>query len=233
MKLGIAAIIMLLILVFPVAYGLGQMGPSIFLFVSPDRQDVVAGGSLEFEVRVVPDGAWVRGEVSFELEDPPDGVTAVFVPDTWEYVDETEVVMIVEVASDVPEGSVVLKVVGSGRECCYLGSGQNVGSAAEIELTVTGSVEIEEPDEPEQPEQVVTVTVTVTSISFRSVSTTTVLSSVTSTVTDVITTRTPTIATSTTVKQLSQASDLAFPAVMLGVVAVLLSVAFVALRRKS
>lgn len=226
MKLRIAIITVLLILAPQAAFALVPGPPAIFMDASPKTQDVSAGGSVEFKISVYPQGEWREGSVSFELVDPPEGVTAVFVPDTVEFVDMVEVLMTVDVATGAVQGNVTLKVVASGLAYSLGNKEFNVGSDVKVKLIVS------EPDEPEQV-KTVTITVTITSISFRSISTTTVVSSVTSTVTDVITTRTPTIATSTTVEQLSQASDLAFPAVAVGVVAVLLSVAFVALRRKS
>lgn len=231
MTLRIATITVLLILALPAAYALAPEPPSIFIFVSPDTQDVAAGGSAEIQITVLPQGTWVKGEVSFELMDPPEGVTVTFDPNTVEFADEAHVIMTVEVATDASQGNVVLKVVGSGRECCWQGNGKDVDSDVQIQLNVGGSEE--KPEESEQPANVVTVTVTITSISFRTISTTTVVSSVTSTVTEVITTKTPGLVTSTTVEQLSPAGDLTLPAVMFGGVVILLSVAFVALRRKS
>lgn len=228
MKVRLGIIAMFLILVLSPAYALDPVPPGIYLWIAPKTQNVASGGSAEFQITPVFLDTWIRGEVSFELMDPPEGVTATFDPDAVEFPDEAQVIMTVKVAADKPEGNIVLNVDVSGRECCWQGNGKDVGTSESVELNV-----IHVPPGNKESEQVVTVTVTVTSVSFRSVSTTTVVSSVVSTVTDVITTRTLTIGTSTSVEQLSQVSDLAFPVVMLGVVVVLLSVAFVALRRKS
>ncbi len=232
MKSQIAIIAVLLVLTPQVAFALVQGEPSIFMSASPTAQDAPAGGSAEFTITIYPQESWVKGSVNLELSEPPEGVTATFEPNPVQAADpELGVsVMTVNISSDAPQGMVALKIVGRGVEDI---KGTKVESDVGVKLNIVEPTQKPNETKPVEPEQVKTVTVTVTSISFRSVSTTTVVSSVTSTVTQVLTTRTPTIATSITVEQLSQMGELTLPAVMfIGVVA-MLSVAFIALRRKS
>jgi hypothetical protein len=192
LKFKVLLVTALLLLGTPLAFGLAVSPPSIFLLVSPKIQDTTAGDSIEFELSVLPQGEWENGEVSFELKDPPEGVTAMFVPDTWVFADDAPVIMTVEIAEEISQGNMMLKVVASGRECCYEGEGRDVNSESEIELNIVTQI------------------------------TKTATPNQTTTTTPNQTTTTPNNAPLTTIEQPIQVMDFIYPVAALGVILALL-----------
>jgi len=215
MKHKVITVTALLLLVPSLAFALAPTPPSIFLLVTPDTNDVVAGDSVEFQVSVFPQGTWVNGEITFELENPPEGVTATFVPETWAYPDDAPIIMTLKIATESSQGNIVLNIVASGRECCFEGSGMNLESSADIEVNINGV--IEKPVESDDVKQVVNITSITTTTK-----TVTETKSIISYVTQTITTKTSSISTLTTIEQPIQVADLTYPAITLGVVSALL-----------
>ncbi len=215
MNLKIITVTAFLLLVPSLAFALAPTPPSIFLLVTPDTQDVAAGDSIEFQVNVLPQGTWVNGETTFELKNPPEGVTATFVPDTWNYPDDAPIIMTLKIATEASQGNIVLNIVVSGRECCFEGAGMNLKSNEDIKLNINGV--IEKPDESDNIKQVVNITSTTTTTK-----TVTEVNTIISYVTQTITTKTSSISTLTTIEQPIQVADLTYPTITLGVVSALL-----------
>jgi len=232
MKLKVIAVAMLLFLVPSLVFALAPTPPSIFLLVTPDSQIVAAGDSVEFQVSVLPAGTWQNGEVSFNIESLPEGVTVNFVPETWTYEGDLSVTMIVDVAVNVVQGNMVLKIVASGRECCFEGVGENVESSEEIEVNVSGINE--KPSDADQvtppdiasPSEMNVITVT------ESVTVTT-STTITSTVTQVITTKSSTISpTITNRSETAQISDALYPITVIAMIVIIFG-AVIMLRKQN
>ncbi|MCL5318752.1 MAG: hypothetical protein M1503_10910 [Thaumarchaeota archaeon] len=136
MKSGVAAVILISILVAPISYALAPGVLAIFLTSTPETQNVSAGSSAKFNISIVSKGEWVRGSVKLELLGSPKGVSATFEPNPVNLTDKAYVTMTAVVSQDVPTQHILLAVRGEGTE----ETAQKVtNSIVAVDINVTGS----------------------------------------------------------------------------------------------
>ncbi len=244
-RLAFAAAALLVFLIVPAAFALSDAPPSIFLGVEPPSQNISAGGSATFTVTVYPQGKWVIGQVSLNLTNPPQGVTATFIPERMDGITEDGFAsnMTVKAAADAPQGKVTLTVAAKGRETQ---SGVNLNASIEVELNIIS------------PTQKTTTNTTATRTLTNTTTTTTITTNTTTTTTSprnttalvnsttLLTTITITTTRLNTVTSLATSRttattelvnppripDPTIPIVAFIIVGVLLAIAFLALRGK-
>lgn len=217
-KLSIVVILVSMIFTPHVVLALAPADPFFFSQFNPKQGEIAAGSTGTFALEVLSQEGY-EGNVILELENPPSGITAtfdinpIFVPGYGSGISTVTI----NVASNVPAGSIELSVLGTDE------AGEARSRSAKITITVTGGSGGSGPASGSGPVgNVVTTTVTTT---FST--TTTVIS----TVTQVITTNTSPVATKTTVTEFDQVADLIYPIGTLVIVIILIGVAVIMLRK--
>ncbi len=217
-RLSIVTAVVMMMFTPQVVLALAPADPFFFLQFNPKMGNIAAGSSGTFALEALSQEGY-EGNVILALENPPSGITAsfdtspIFVPGYGSGISTVTI----NVASNVPEGSIELSVLGTDE------AGEAKSRSTKVTITVTGGGGGSVPASGSVPSgEVITTTVTTT------VTTTT---SVISTVTQVITTKTSEIATKTSVDEFDQVSDLIYPLVTIVIVIIFIAVAVIMMRK--
>ena len=238
----IASSFVLMILVPQVVLALAPGDPAFSVETFPRVGEVEAGGSVTFTLSAYSEEGF-EGKIELELIDPPAGVTGTFEPNPVIVpgFDVGASVVTIEVASTVSEGEIELTIGATDP------AGVVKDKTKPLKITVSGAAApapapepapapapapepAPAPAGPGNPGPAQTVTTTITTISTTSTTVTTA-TTVEITTTLILTTKTSTINQKTTLDGFDQVNDMTYPLVTLAVVAVLISVAVIALRK--
>ena len=216
-----------------VVLALAPGAPNFALGLTPPLGvEVAAGGSATVTVSIYSEEGF-EGKVDLTLIDPPAGVTGTFEPNPVIVpgFDVGASVVTIEVASTVPEGEIELTIGATDP------AGVVKDKTKPLKITVSGAAApapapepAPAPAGPGNPGPAQTVTTTITTISTTSTTVTTA-TTVEITTTLILTTKTSTINQKTTLDGFDQVNDMTYPLATLAVVAVLISVAVIALRK--
>ena len=229
----ISSSLVLMILAPQVVLALAPGAPNFALGLTPPLGvEVAAGGSATVTVSIYSEEGF-EGKVDLTLIDPPAGVTGTFEPNPVIVpgFDVGASVVTIEVASTVSEGEIELTIGATDP------AGVVKDKTKPLKITVSGAAApapapepAPAPAGPGNPGPAQTVTTTITTISTTSTTVTTA-TTVEITTTLILTTKTSTINQKTTLDGFDQVNDMTYPLVTLAVVAVLISVAVIALRK--
>ena len=225
--------LVLMLLAPQVVLALAPGAPNFALGLTPPLGvEVAAGGSATVTVSIYSEEGF-EGKVDLTLIDPPAGVTGTFEPNPVIVpgFDVGASVVTIEVASTVPEGEIELTIGATDP------AGVVKDKTKPLKITVSGAAApapapepAPAPAGPGNPGPAQTVTTTITTISTTSTTVTTA-TTVEITTTLILTTKTSTINQKTTLDGFDQVNDMTYPLATLAVVAVLISVAVIALRK--
>ncbi|MCL4436627.1 MAG: hypothetical protein M1503_09140 [Thaumarchaeota archaeon] len=180
LKTSTATLAALLMLSTLTAWGLAPGAPSIFIQVSPESKTIPPGGSGNITVSVTPQEGF-EGDVRLNVTTPPTGIDVTFSPNPLKLQAFTTAnsSMKVSVGSNVPTGTVTLKIVAVGV------ANAKVNKTANVTIVVGGTTT-----------STTTSTNTTTTTSTNTTSTTT--NSTTTSKTNTTSTLTNTTSTTTT-----------------------------------